>query len=243
MKKQVEPWWIGQRLMIQIPDPSNGEEVGREATIRDYDPRRRLTHIWYETENHNYENVNLLKMTDWDLPNNKPLHEQIDFVPDNEWIPPFYFKMKQRVLVRFDGKYGAGSQFAAFVDGYDPISRRHHVNYGDTTEWLWATKERVAKFKSECDQYIEEKRKKFVRNRDEVAAPPWNPTPYGLDESFAARSVQIEKVRLEDMRKRIKSKKDKKRENGGIDREKVDGEEERDVNQKIFGNKSRHRQV
>ena len=238
---RVEPWWIGQRLIIQIPDHTkNGKEIGREATIRDYDCNKKLSHIWYETENNHYENINLLEMTDWNIPNNKPLHKQIEFVPNDEWIP-IYYKMKQRVLVRFDGRFGNGSQFAAFVDGYDPISRRHHVNYGDTTEWLWATKERVMVFKKKCDEYIEEKIKKFVRNQDEMIAPPWNPMPYGLTPSFAIKSVQIEKIRLEDMRKRSilnKGRRGKKRAKNNMD-----SAEESDVSQKIYANKSPHRQV
>ena len=40
-------------------------------------------------------------------------------------------------------------------NGYDPISRRHHVNYGDTSEWLWCTKKRVTIYKQSLEPYIE----------------------------------------------------------------------------------------
>eukprot|EP01084_Bolivina_argentea_P026341 48978_1 len=207
LRDKVEPWWIGQRIIVQIHNNNNNasnnskksknftinkhyNKIGRFATIRDYNPLTQLSHIWFETQDNNFENVDLLKLEDWDIPNDKPIHKQIEFVPNNQWIPPKW-KMKQRVLVKFDGKYGMGHQFAAFIDGYDPISRRHHINYGDTTEWIWARKERVEIFKGKCDNYIEEKLLRFVIDRDEVEAPPWNPIPYGLDETFELRSKEI----------------------------------------------------
>ena len=212
-KEDIEPWWIGQKLIVQVYPKSTLTKIikiskhchkiknkskltkGQLATIRDYDPKRKLTHIWFETEDNNYEDVNLSKLEDWDKNTTKLSIIKLPFIPHNDWIPK-YWKIKQRVMVKFDGKYGNGQKYAAFIDGYDPISRRHHINYGDTHEWIWANTQRVQSLKAtKCDPYIEQKLKDFKINQDEPIPPPWNPIPYGLDEIFEIRSREIEENR------------------------------------------------
>ena len=157
--------------------------------------------------------------------------------------------MGQRVMVRFDGDFGRGLKYAAYIDGYDPASRRYHVNYGDTTEWIWADAQRCeAYLGKKCEAYLEGKRQRstlrstlistnsagrsrnafsvsdlevllselevlqiimtsgfslfcfvtrfrFLRKGIQQMPPPWEPELYGLDDSFTARSVELEKKR------------------------------------------------
>lgn len=212
-KEDVTPWSFGQHIVLSVQDDddsndsdsdSESDTVKRHkaaavafstATIRDYDPKTKLSHIWHETKDHKFEDVDLLHLEDWDIATTKPLSEQMQFVPDDEWIP-VNWEMGQRVSVKFDGKFGRGLEFTAFIDGFDPQSRRHHINYGDTTEWIWATRDRVAVYDGECEQYVEELRREFKRTQKCRAPPPWNPKLYGLSGSFTARSRELEKRRI-----------------------------------------------
>lgn len=184
-KSDVKPWWIGQTIIIGV------DEQSRVATIRDYDTDKKLTHIWFKDDNY-YKDVDLLTL-DWEIC--APLIDSLPFIPDNDWIPT-YWKLKQRVMVRFDGD---GQQYAAIIDGYDPISRRHHICYGKTHEWIWATTERVELYRDGkwYNDLIETERKE-LKFRDGPVPPPWDPVPYGLDKMFAVRSREMENKRRKD---------------------------------------------
>eukprot|EP01083_Nonionella_stella_P174880 607480_1 len=45
----------------------------------------------------------------------------------------------QRVSVLYRGK----EWYTAFIDGFDPISRRHRINYGETSQWIWTHKKNI----------------------------------------------------------------------------------------------------
>eukprot|EP01083_Nonionella_stella_P128492 389369_1 len=45
----------------------------------------------------------------------------------------------QRVSVLYSGK----EWYTAFIDGFDPISRRHRINYGETSQWIWTHKKNI----------------------------------------------------------------------------------------------------
>ena len=191
-KSLVKPWSIGQRILVHC----DHESKPRPATIRDYDSSRKTTQLWFETKEHHFENVDLLSLSSWDVPSPpRPLSKQLDFVPSTDW-QPIIWRLGQRVLVRFDGKIGRGQHFAAFVDGYDPRSRRHHVNYGDTSEWVWATKQRVCAHDEKLDEHLERKLNAFRAKQCKIQAPPFEPAMYGLDESFVAKSRHIEAQRV-----------------------------------------------
>ncbi len=51
----------------------------------------------------------------------------IDYIPKNNKYKPMNIPLLQRASVL----YRDGKRYTAFIDGYDYISRRHHVNYGD----------------------------------------------------------------------------------------------------------------
>ena len=118
----------------------------------------------------------------------RPLYKIIDVIPDKIDWKPMHFEMLQRVKIL----YRDGQWYTAFIDGYDPISRRHHVNYGDTAEWLWATKERIKRFKMRIMDHAETLRSRIESRQEFAEPPPWDPEPYGLDERWEEYSRMLE---------------------------------------------------
>ena len=78
-----------------------------------------------------------------------------------------------------------------FVDGYDPISRRHHVNYGDICEWLWASPQRIKMISSKMLDHVEKIRSHMIKNKKCAIPPPFDPTPYELNKGFASYSKKM----------------------------------------------------
>ena len=194
-RPSLAPWSIGCRIRLLF-------EYGfwNTASIRDYDVERKTTHLWFDTPSHHFEDVDLARLSSWDV--DLPPRRQLLFVPHALWVPPEW-PLGQRVMVTFDGIVGRGRKYVAFVDGYDSVSRRHHVDYGDTTEWLWATDDRVSDYGQPCDDYIESKLQLFRRNPTELARkpPPFEPELYGLAQCFIAESIEIERRRNKSMNK------------------------------------------
>ena len=189
-KDRVQPWWIGQQIVAVTE--SNEEII---ATIRDYDPRTGLVQIWYDNAQSTHNIVRLDSFV-WSVPDTLPIchNQQRDCVlyPTNDFVPstvdwqPMQLEHLQKVKVQFRRK----NWYTAFVDGYDDISRRHRVNYGDTSEWLWATSSRVQRIDNSVSlsDLAELAREICQLNDSSARPPPWDPEPYGLDHTFAEHS-------------------------------------------------------
>eukprot|EP01083_Nonionella_stella_P283059 963349_1 len=95
------------------------------------------------------------------------------------------------LLQRVQVLYRDGKWYTAFIDGYDPVSRRHHINYGDTKEWLWTTKERIKPINIRIMDHVEDIRTEIELNGNYAIPPKWSPEPYDLDESFAVYSEKL----------------------------------------------------
>merc|ERR1712129_387399 len=122
---------------------------------------------------------------------------------------PMDIAMLQRVSVL----YRDGDWYTAFVDGFCPQSRRHHVNYGDTSEWRWVVESQVKLIDGQILENIEEKRTEIVKSGKFAVPPPFDPMPYGLDDSFVkqskAKSSKTKSKKKKKKKKIIKLKKTK----------------------------------
>eukprot|EP00483_Globobulimina_turgida_P012294 UN12316 len=145
-KSKVKGWWIGQRITAETQE---GKKI--TGRIKDYFVGSDKVQIWYDNDESTFETVKLSELLNWNVPDTYKISEYhilkdlkykiIDHIPMSYKFKVMDLDLLQRVQILYrDGKW-----YTAFVDGYDPVSRRHHVNYGDTTEWLWATLKRIKK--------------------------------------------------------------------------------------------------
>eukprot|EP01083_Nonionella_stella_P194019 715909_1 len=171
---EINPWLIGQTIV------SNRNET---AVIKDYDCNTKLTQI-IETlgDQHFVSRICLTNQTEWRA------KETVFELPSSEFVPPT-FKKHQLIHVRYDD----GEWYDAVVDGYDPISRRHHVDYGDCSEWIWATKQKIKRIAATDNAEI--KQKINTSTPSIVTSCPFDPVSYGLPEEFTAISQRIENER------------------------------------------------
>jgi len=201
-KKKVKPWWIGQRIVCETE-----QREKLSATIKDYVAATGSVQLWYDNEESTFETVQLDKLLNWTVadtlkiseypalngPKRKkkgrkseygtdslPKYKIIDFIPRKHEWRPMEIEMCQRVKVL----YRDDQWYTAFIDGFDPISRRHHVNYGDTAEWLWATPQRIKPIRFKIADHAEVLRSQIESKQQFAKPPPWDPEPYGLDERF-----------------------------------------------------------
>ena len=202
-KLKVKPWWIGQRIVCETE-----QRVKLTATIKDYFESTKSVQLWYDNEESTFETVQLDKLLNWTVADTLRISEYhtlnggtgkrkkgkgrqfkiIDFIPRQNGWRPLNLEMLQRVKVL----YRDGQWYTAFVDGYDPISRRHHINYGDTAEWLWATKDRIKPVRFKIADHAEALRSQIESNQHFAAPPPWDPEPYGLDGEFERVSLRMD---------------------------------------------------
>ena len=119
-----------------------------KARIKDYFSETNQVQIWYDNQDSTFETLKLSDLIGWRVPDalkiceytknaklSRGKYKIIDFIPDGKKykFKPMDIKLLQRVSVL----YRDDNWYTAFIDGYDEISRRHHVNYGDTSEWCW----------------------------------------------------------------------------------------------------------
>jgi len=83
------------------------------------------------------------------------------------------------VRVLWNGEYYVGR-----VNGYDPRSRRTHVVYGNTSEWLWAVSNHVQPYDGKVNPILES------MQLPPLELPPFNLKEYNLDEDFFSKKLE-----------------------------------------------------
>jgi len=202
-KKRVKPYWIGQRIAAETDNARTETTETLTGRIKDYFVATRRVQIWYDNEDSTFENIELDKLLCWTVPDTLLISEYLtynsrwkyqtnDFIPTDCEFKPMQVAMLQRVSVRFRRH----AWYTALVDGYDSVSRRHHVNYGETSEWMWLHPTRVRLIKKRLTPDLEALRTRISRSQRFAVAPPWDPEPYGLDKKWAEFSKQLENLKL-----------------------------------------------
>ena len=194
---RVKGYWIGQRIIVET---ENGTKL--KARIKDYYSDTQQVQIWFDNADSTFETR---KLENWvfKVPDTMKINEYlnvgkltrgkykiIDYIPDGK---DYKFKpMKIELLQRVSVLYRDDNEYTAFIDGYDPISRRHHINYGDTSEWCWLHKDRVKPIKYAILKHAEEKRREIALSKKFAIPPPWDPEPYGMDKNWAQWSKRLD---------------------------------------------------
>jgi len=109
--------------------------------------------------------------------------EHVPLAPPNlpkGFEPPEWAKKRgQAVRVLWNGDYYVGR-----VNGYDPRSRRTHVVYGNTSEWLWAVSNHVQPYEGKINPVLES------MQLPPLELPPFNLKEYNLEEDFFVKKLE-----------------------------------------------------
>merc|ERR1712187_549033 len=103
--------------------------------IKDYDVEDKKVQVWYDNDESTFEWVDLSYLNNWNVADTKKICEYSmdykykikDFIPKKYDFEPIKYDLLQRIIV----KYRDNNWYTAFIDGFDPLSRRHHIQYGD----------------------------------------------------------------------------------------------------------------
>merc|ERR1712228_168135 len=122
----------------------------------DYSMDTKQAQIWYANEESTFEKIKLHNLKDWTPANllkiseykTNAIYKNLDFIPQRIDFEPMDLCLLQRVSVL----YRTGFWYTAFIDGFDKMSRRHHINYGDTSEWIWASPQNIKKNKWQINE-------------------------------------------------------------------------------------------
>jgi len=194
-KSRVKPWWLGQRIIVNKSTRSH-----KKARIMDYCVQNNKVQLWYDDDEDDqydkatiFEKVELSKLSNWTVPDTLKISEystklkvyknnkstMFDFIPSCNTYKPMNLLLGQQITIL----YRDGIWYRAFIDGYDPISRRHHVNFygNDTSQWIWTDKKRVSA--TNCTS---------IDSLLHLISPPqWDPEPYGLTDGFSKYSREL----------------------------------------------------
>ena len=215
-KKQVKGWWIGQRIVVETVDG-----IKMTARIKDWCSESKRSQVWYDNDESTFEWLRLDHLKHWTVPDALKIcdyakqykvgkdckYKILDFIPQTNGFVPMEIDLLQRVSVL----YRDGNWYTAFIDGYCRQSRRHHVHYGDTSEWMWISKQRCKAITGPIMENAEMLRSEIEANGKYAVPPPFDPQPYGLDKSFVKQSKSKTKTKSKKKKKRTKIIKIKKK--------------------------------
>ena len=123
----------------------------------------------------------------------------IDYIPDGK--DDEFEAMKIELLQKVSVLYRDDNFYDGFIDGFDPISRRHHIVYNNgSSQWIWLNEKNVKMIERDLSDKAEEMLKAIKSSQEFATPPPWDPAPYGMDGSWEERSREIEK-QLEEKKK------------------------------------------
>eukprot|EP01084_Bolivina_argentea_P024154 45063_1 len=188
-KACVRPWWIGQYIVVET---QSGSQMKGE--IKDYCVSTDRVQIWYDNDEMTFEWIELSNLLNWKVSSTRRISSYDTSVPSSVSYKPLPLDLLQRVSVLYRGK----EWYTAFIDGFDPISRRHHINYGDTSQWIWTHKKNIKPLPSGVKilKHVEAMRSEIKSKKKYVLPPPFDPIPYELSPKWTAKSIQMCKDKI-----------------------------------------------
>ena len=173
-KKRIMPWLIGLKIKNQN---------GRIGSIRDYRvDGSSKTRIWWQDDPTESIWVNLHHDPRWEY-----VKLDLKMPPTNSASPIFTFHQ----VVEVKCNLGTNRRsYEAFINGYDGISNMYHVQYTDSSEWLWSHN-RVTPLCGEASNALKEAMEADLEERIEIqdlTPPPFDSEAYARHQSKSQKS-------------------------------------------------------